>query len=189
MQNGPSFVAIRPVIGVSNHLMVAGLDEGSVEAAMRRGENSASELSNSDTYKRAARNVPEPTNFFGYLDLGLLYQRLDATLRPMLLMSAAIMPAINDYVDAAKLPAPEIITRHLTPIVSSQRYKGGGYIAESVGPITLNQSGIGVGLLTAVGALGYQRGMPSGLNPWSLGSSVPSQQTTPAPSPSPNGTP
>jgi len=189
MQNGPTFVAIRPVIAVSNHLMVAGLDEGSVEAALRRGENSASELSNSDTYKRAARNVAEPTNFFGYLDLGLLYQRLDATLRPMLLMSAAFMPAINDYVDAAKLPAPEIITRHLTPIVSSQRYKDGGYIAESVGPITLNQSGIGVGLLTAVGALGYQRGMPRGLNPWSLGSSVPSQQTTPAPSPNPNGTP
>ena len=169
--------------------MIVGLDSISVEAAVDRSTKSSSALENSSGYKVAARAVPAPTDAFVYIDTALLYTRLDAALRPMLLMSAAFMPAINDYVDAAKLPAPEIITRHLTPIVSSQRYKDGGYIAESVGPITLNQSGIGVGLLTAVGALGYQRGMPSGLNPWSLGSSVPSQQTTPVPSASPSGTP
>src|SRR5207248_10575157 len=78
--------------------------EGSVEAALRRGENSASELSNSDTYKRAARNVAEPTNFFGYLDLGLLYQRLDATLRPMLLMSAAFMPRSEEHTSELQSP-------------------------------------------------------------------------------------
>jgi hypothetical protein len=189
MQTGPSFIAIRPAIAVSNQLMVAGSDDTSVEAAVRRSENSTSEFSNSETYKSAARSVPPPANFFAFLDLGLLYSRLDATLRPMLLMSAAFMPAINDYVDVGKLPAAEIVARHLTPIVSSQRYKGNGYVAESVGPITLNQSGIGIALLAGMGALGYQRGMAGGLNPWSWSPSLAPQQVAPTPSPTPRGTP
>ena len=70
-----------------------------------------------------------------YLDLGLLYGRLDAALRPMLLMGAAFMPAMNDYVEIGKLPDPETIKRHLSPIVSSQRYDQNGYAAESIGPL------------------------------------------------------
>jgi hypothetical protein len=189
MQTGPSFLAIRPVIAVSNRVMAAGFDEASIEAAMRRGEGSASELSKSETYRRAARTVPPPTNFFGYFDVGLLYSRLDATLRPMLLMSAAFMPSMNDYVDVSKLPAAEIVTRHLTPIVSSQQYKGNGYVAESIGPITLNQSGIGVGLLGGLGALGYQRGVMGGFNPWNLGGPIPPPRAAPTPVPTPSGTP
>jgi hypothetical protein len=189
MQAGPSFVAIRPVIAVSNRVMIAGLDKTTVEAAVHRSETSPSGLAQSDRYKRAARSVPAPTNFFGYIDLGLLYTRLDATLKPMLFMSAAFMPAINDYVDVSKLPAAQIVTRHLTPIVSSQQYKGNGYVAESIGPLTLNQSGIGVGLLTGLGAMGYQRGAASGGNLWNLHSPIPPQQATPTPSPTPQVTP
>ena len=48
----------------------------------------------------------------------------------MLLMSAAFMPAISDYVDVGKLPPPETVTKHLSPIVSSQRYEGDGYVTE-----------------------------------------------------------
>jgi hypothetical protein len=76
----------------------------------------------------------------------LLYSRLDAALRPMLLMSAAFMPAISDYVDVGKLPAPEIVTKHLSPIVSSQRYEGDGYVTESVGPVSLSEVAIVIGL-------------------------------------------
>jgi hypothetical protein len=189
MQTVFSFVAVRPTVGLSNRIAVAGLDTASVEAGIRRSANPTSEFSNSETYKRAARSVPTPTNFFAYVDLGLLYSRLDATLRPMLLMSAAFMPWMNDYVDLGKLPAAEIVTKHLSPIVSSHRYHGNGYIAESVGPITLNQSGIGIGLLAGMGALGYQRGMAGGLNPWSWSPSLAPQQVTPTPSPTPRGTP
>jgi hypothetical protein len=90
--------------------------------------------------------VPPPTNAFVYVDTALLYTRLDAALRPMLLMSAAFMPAISDYVDVTKLPQPELVAKHLSPIVSSQRYDGEGYVTESVGPITLSEAAIGIGL-------------------------------------------
>jgi hypothetical protein len=70
----------------------------------------------------------------------------------MLLMSAAFMPAISDYVDVGKLPPPEIVTKHLSPIVSSQRYEGGGYVTESTGPVTLD---LGLGLPAVVWALSH----------------------------------
>jgi hypothetical protein len=182
LQTTPYLLAIRPTVAVSNRVMVTGLDDASVEAAMRGSENPTSKLSNSDTYKGVARSVPAPTNFFAYVDTGLFYTRLDDTLRPMLLMSAAFMPWMNEYVDVNKLPPPEIVTKHLSPIVSSQRYHGNGYVAESVGPITLNQSGIGVGLLGGIGALGYKHGIGGGLSPWGLLAPPPS-------TPGPSGTP
>ena len=157
MQSRASFLAITPTIALSNRIMVAGIDPASVEAAMKHDRNANSDLSNSQLYKAAVRSVPAPTNFFTYVDVALLYGRLDTTLRPMLIMSAAFIPAIGDYVDVSKLPAPEIVTRHLSPIVSSQRYDRDGYVAESVGPITLNQATVGFGLAAAFWAISRQQ--------------------------------
>ena len=66
----------------------------------------------------------------------------------MLLMAAAFMPAIARSVDLGKLPSPEVITKHLSPIVSSQRYDRNGYVAESLGPITLDQAAISLAILS-----------------------------------------
>jgi hypothetical protein len=155
-----AWFANAPTIALSNRILVAGLDSVSVEAAIKRTQSSASDLSNSRAYQAAARAVPAPTSFFAYIDTALLYSRLDAALRPMLVMSAAFMPAISDYVDAAKLPAPELVTKHLSPIVSSQRYDGDGYVVESVGPITLNQAAIGLGLPAIFWTIAQQQKNP-----------------------------
>jgi hypothetical protein len=147
MQTPASLIAISPTIALSNRLVVAGLDTPSVEAAINRAENggNSSSLSNSVNYRSAASALPQPTNFFGYVDTALLYSRLDASLRPLLLMSAAFMPAMSNTVDVTKLPPQEVVTKHLSPIVSSQRYDRDGYVAESVGPVTLNQAALGLG--------------------------------------------
>jgi len=161
MATPASLFAITPTIALSDHMMVAGLDSVSVEAAMKRNRSelgrrsAASGLSNSEAYKTAAHSVPAPTHLFAYIDTALLYSRLDAALRPMLLMSAAFMPAISDYVNVGKLPEPKVVTRHLSPIVSSQRYDGDGYVAESVGPVTLNQAAIGIGWPAIFWAIGH----------------------------------
>jgi len=137
-----NLVAATPTIAFSNRTLVAGLDPTWVEAAMTRAQRSSSDLASSAPYKSAARALPAPTNFFAYVDMPLLYSRLDASVRPLLLMGAAFMPAISDHIDVNKLPPPEAVTKHLSPIVSSQRYQGGGYLSESIGPITLNQAAI-----------------------------------------------
>jgi hypothetical protein len=140
MQSPVALFAITPTIAISNEQMIIGLDSVSVEAAMTRsqsGARSTTALSDSSTYKTASRSVPAPTTAFVYIDTALLYSRLDAALRPMLLMSAAFMPAIGEYVDVTKVPPTEVVTRHLTPIVLSQRYERDGYVTESTGPISL----------------------------------------------------
>jgi hypothetical protein len=141
-----NLIAATPTIAFSNKTLVAGLDPTWVETAMTRTQRSSSELASSASYKSAACALPAPTNFFAYVDMPLFYSRLDAALRPLLLMSAAFMPAISDHIDVNKLPAPEVVTKHLSPIVSSQRYEGDGYVSESIGPITLNQAVIILGV-------------------------------------------
>jgi hypothetical protein len=148
MQSPIALFAITPTIAVSNRQMIIGLDSVSVEATMSRSETGASSsksasLADSTTYKSAANSVLSPTTGFVYIDAALLYSRLDAALRPMLLMSAAFMPAMSDYVDVTKLPPAEIVTKHLSPIVLAQRYERDGYVTESVGPVTLD---IGIAL-------------------------------------------
>src|SRR5581483_9646090 len=133
-----------------------------------------SELANSPTYKAAERLLPAPTNFFSYVDTALLYSRLDASLRPMLLMAAAFMPAIARSVDLGKVPSPEVITKHLSPIVSSQRYDRDGYVAESIEPITLDQAAIVLAVLCSIGTATRQQGT-------GLGSFVLSPNRTPQP--------
>jgi hypothetical protein len=174
-QSGVSLVTITPTIGLSDRMLIAGLDPTSVEEAMKRARSGASELAESQTYKGADRLLPPPTNFFAYIDAAQLYSRLDASLRPMLLMAAAFVPAVAGSIDPTKLPAPEVITKHLSPIVSSQRYDRDGYLAESIGPITLDQLGIGVAIFSSFGAAAARQ----------TGFGLPSTLSSPSPSPSP----
>ena len=176
-QSAASFVAITPTIALSDRNLIGGLDPTSVEEAMKRAGGASSELAESPTYKGADRLLPAPTNFFAYIDTVQLYSRLDASLRPMLLMAAAFVPAVAGSIDPGKLPAPEVITKHLSPIVSSQRYDGDGYMAESIGPITLDQLGIGIAIFSSFGAAAARQtglGTPAKVIPMA-----------PAPSPTP----
>jgi hypothetical protein len=90
-------------------------------------------------------------------------------------MAAAFVPAVAGSIDPTKVPTAEVITKHLSPIVSSQRYDGDGYMAESIGPITLDQLGIGVAIFSSFGAAAARH----------VGLSAPAAVFPPAPRPSP----
>ena len=141
-----SLFAISPTIALSERLLVAGLDAGSVDVAIARSQSGGTGLAASPTYRSAARNLPEPTASFGYVDTALLYSRLDASLRPLLVMSAAFVPTLSRYFDPAKLPPATAVTKHLSPIVSSQRHVADGYVAESIGPVTTNDAAVTLAL-------------------------------------------
>jgi hypothetical protein len=140
IESSRAVFAINPTIGLSDRLFVAGLEQAAVEAAMKRSQNSSVSLAGSPSYKTAARTVPAPTESFAYVDVALLYSRLDAAVRPLLMLGAAFLPAIANDVDVAKLPPPQAVTKHLSPIVWSQRYDHDGYVTESVGPVTANEA-------------------------------------------------
>jgi hypothetical protein len=112
-------------------------------------------LDRSPNFRNAAKLVPSPQQMFTYVDLGALYSRLDATLRPILQMSAAFVPSMTEHVDPAKLPPAEIVARHLSPVVAAQSYTGNGYRSESVGPITIGQTA-GVAVAAWVGTMAFK---------------------------------
>ncbi|HEV2841936.1 MAG TPA: hypothetical protein VGW39_11465 [Chthoniobacterales bacterium] len=186
-RTGGQLFSFSPTLGLSDRMLVAGADAASVEAAMKRSTGS-SELAASKNFTHAERVVPAAQQAFAYIDPALIYTRVDATLRPMLFMGAAFLPGIADTVDLNKLPAPETITKHLSPIVMSQRYDGDGYISESVGPVTVYQTIVGVAGLGGTAAALYRR-QTSGASNSSRPPAIWSPPSSPLPAPSPLASP
>ena len=159
--SGGQLFSFSPTIGLSNEMLVAGVDTRSVEAALKRAASGNPGLSASKTFQDAERTLPRPDQAFVYLDPALLYARFDARLRPMLVMGAAFMPGIADTVDLSKLPDPEIVMRHLSPVVMSQRYQQDGYETESIGPVPLYPTILGA----VISWTGIYRGLELGGRP------------------------
>jgi hypothetical protein len=174
---GMQMLAISPTIGLSDRMLIAGLGEQSVEDAIARATAAGPGLAAIYDFKEAETQVPAAKQGFGYVDTTLLYTRLDAALRPMLLMSAAFVPAIRDAVDLSKLPPAEVITKHLSPIVMSQTYAGDGYVTESVGPVTFTQLAGGVAVISIGAAMFYHQQAPNGLLAQPLLNNLPTVQT------------
>jgi len=156
-QSSGMFFSFAPTLALSDRMLFAGTDQESVAAAMRRSGNKNSELAAAKDFQNAERAVPAAKQAFTYIDPALLYARIDAVLRPMLFMSAAFLPGLRDTVDFDKLPAAEVITKHLSPIVMSQRYDGDGYVSESIGPVTAYQTMIGAAALGTAATMFYHR--------------------------------
>ena len=196
-QNGATFysaqpfgglVPIHPAIAVSEKFMCAGSDAELVEKAFARGTQLAGELEKSATFHDASIRVPVADSAFNYVDARLLYERIDAAARPLLLMGATFYPALGQTVDLAKLPPPEVIGKHLSPIVMSQRYDDDGYVTESIGPITFREATVGV-----AGAVGgmfiyFREGLKAGA-PWQNSAPDPSPTPDDLPDPSPTPSP
>jgi hypothetical protein len=178
---GLALFSFSPTIGLSDRMLVLGMESGSVEAAIKHGATGSSELGATRNFQNAERAVPTAQHSFVYLDPALVYARFDASLRPLLAMGAAFLPAFSDTVDVSKLPSAEIVARHLGPTVMSQSYRGDGYVAESVGSVPLYQTLIGA--ITAAAILQHQ------MNADPTQTQGPVPITPPSISPTPTGSP
>ncbi|MDQ6765466.1 MAG: hypothetical protein M3Z22_05115, partial [Verrucomicrobiota bacterium] len=179
-------VPIAPTIALSDALLVAGLDADSVENAMKRAAAKAgSGVSALKAYQEAQSRVPAAKHSFTYLDTALFYTRLDAAVRPMLIMAAAFVPNISQTVDLGKLPPAEVIAKHLSPIVMSQNYESDGYRTESFGPISMYQAAVGVAVATGAGTSFLQRQLHGGPIASPAGVSQPTPPAPPAQTPVP----
>jgi len=168
-------VAVTPTLAVSDRLLVVGLDAASVDRVVTQAPP-GNGLSGSENFRAVSKLVPEPQQMFAYIDLAALYSRLDATLRPILQMSAAFVPSLSERFDPNKLPPTEVITKHLSPVVASQSYIDGGYRSESAGTITMGQAGIAAGA-AYVGAMIFQQHQQKSPSPF-----TPPASSTPSPS-------
>lgn len=179
------FVPIRPAFAISDRQLIAGTDAAAVESAITQKAAGVGELEKSAAFREAVARVPAGDSGFNYLDPGLLFSRADAALRPLLLMSATLYPALGQKVDVAKLPPADVITKHLSPIVMSQRYTGDGYLSESIGPVSFNEAALGLGGAVAGGYLYFVRGFADlyRVSPTPAPAQIPGPSASPTPSP------
>jgi hypothetical protein len=183
------WLVLRPVMALSDRFCIGGLDVTSVEEAVKRSRQAESGLAQAENYHKSAALLPNPTQFFAYVDPAQIYTRIDATVRPFLLMGAMFNAPGSNMVDLTKIPPPDAITKHLSPIVSSQYYSGKGYILESIGPLTINQAAIGLGVAGGFGAMAYHKllpagaAAPAGLVPLPKTSGLAKPAVTPSPTP------
>ena len=83
-------------------------------------------------------------------------------------------------VDLSKLPPPEVIGKHLSPIIMSQRYEEDGYVTESVGPVTFREATIGVAGAAAALFMNFEGRAESG-RPVAEWRGTPARHPTPTP--------
>lgn len=175
-QTAAGFVAITPVMALTDKAVLFGLSLDSVKSAVQSEKNPGSKLTDAPGFATAANPLVKPTGAFGYIDSKGLFEQVYGLGSKTLKMMALFNPHANDYADLSKLPATETISRHLSPIVYSQASTEDGILVESAGPVTFNDVlfAAGVGIAGSKLAAGAHASVYPG-----------NQQVAPAPSPVP----
>lgn len=139
---GGLMAMVAPCVAVNQKFILAGLSKEAVAAGLGRLEKKGPGLSSEPAFQSAEKSIVAPTGAFAYIDGKLAVERAYGLMRPLLAMSLAFNPAAAQYIDAGKLPTPEALAKPLGVTVYSQAARPDGTIAESVGPLTVNQAAI-----------------------------------------------
>jgi hypothetical protein len=212
---GMGMFSLQVTFGLTGKCVIGALNVDAVKQAAKRWDAQSAGLAGTEAYKKASALVEEPTTSFTYVDAKAVFDRVYGLFRGV--ASMGFVPHLSDYVDIAKLPQGDTISRHLGPIVASSAVTDGGLLMQSVGPVTTTQATVGTLIVVGAAALPFVEqqikgqnvtipGMP-GLSPkgpgpaqnpftspWSQGSSaIPSAPVAspapsfPAPAASPSG--
>lgn len=144
--------ALSPAVALTPKFLIVGLNAEATRALAAKTTATGAEsgtLAKSPGYTGALQTVGNPSVSLGYLDVKSTFERLYGTLRPAAMLWAGFVPNLATYVDAAKLPTTEPISKHLLPTVFSSSQTEDGFLSESTGSVTLTQ---GAGTLATAGA-------------------------------------
>jgi hypothetical protein len=140
---------------VGRQLLVAWSSSEFAELVHRLQSHNAG-LDNNAQFKAIAKLVGEQDDLFVYLDAKTGFGSLYDASRPMLVFGVALIPALNQYIDAMTFPETGEVSKHLSPIVLSRHRVAHGVVDESVGPITAYDAlALILGGAVAMGLLGH----------------------------------
>lgn len=135
----PTNPFFAPVAVLTDKQILFGLDEASTLAAAA-SKATAAPLSSRPDFQAFAPTFEAANEIFAFADSRVVFERAYNALRPIIVFGASVMPGVADIVDVTKLPASASISKHLTPMVLSQRSVEDGTLLESSGPLTFNQA-------------------------------------------------
>jgi hypothetical protein len=142
------------VFGLVDHRLLITWDESVFVEMVQRLRAKDQGLEHNDQFKETEGLVAAPSDLFLYIDAKVGFQRVYDASRPILIFGAALIPAVNRFVDVMALPEGAEIAKHLSPIVLSRHRVANGFIDESVGPVTAYEaSAFAVGSAVALGLL------------------------------------
>jgi hypothetical protein len=190
---GIGLFPLQVTLGLTGKCVIGALSVDALKQGARRYDTHGAGLEGTEGFTKAAALVEEPTTSFAYVDTKAIFGRVYGLFRGV--ASLGFVPHLSEYVDIGKLPTPETITRHLTPMVTSGSVRDGGLLMESAGPVTAPEvvvvAALGLGAAAAplveqqiqgqsvtipgfpgIGAKGSNPGQNSYISPWKKGSSV-----------------
>ena len=146
-QNGLSMYSVpafgnpfaAPTFAQTDEFLLFGLDATSVSTAAGRTAGSPT-LETAAVFPSLAASFNAANEAFVFVDSATIFERAYTALRPVIIFGATVMPDIGAYIDTAKLPQTETITKHLAPMTLAQQASGEGTLIESSGPITVIQA-------------------------------------------------
>jgi hypothetical protein len=144
---------VTPSFGLSDRFLTLTFMDHAAAARAQHPEAGASTLATAPAYQAAAGAVQPPGEAFGFLNTGGMVGRAYGAMRPVLAMSLAFNPDVAPYVDAGKLPSPDVLSKHLGATAYSKATTAKGQLTESKGPITFNQAIVGTALIYSAAAL------------------------------------
>lgn len=129
-------VVTQPTVAVSDKHMAIAINYATAVAAFKQLKSGGSgSLSQSAEFQQALKAVPAPTAGTAYIDTKKLFERLYEKLKPMAAMQLASNPQTAQWLDPAKFPKAETISKHLGPTAVVYADAPAGFILESHGPV------------------------------------------------------
>ena len=184
---------VSPTLTLTDKHLVFGLDLAEVRESAQREQAGEPNFTGGEAYKNALGMVTAPNASFVYLDSAALFERVYGTFRGFALFGAALLyPQLGDYVDLAKLPNAQTVSKHLSPTIFSQKTDEQGSLLESVGSFTLGQAAavvVGGASAAAIPVMQSQLGAPArspkpvSKTPPAAGGNPPDVTVSPTPQP------
>jgi len=140
-----------PTAIITPSFLLLGLDPDEVVRASGVKET-AGALETSAKFKPALPAYRAANEAFGFIDTAAVVGHAYNFLKPVILFGVAVNPDAAQFIDTSKLPATDVLTRHLGPLVYSQQSSPDGVLIESSGPITMNQAALLIAAGAAYGA-------------------------------------
>lgn len=149
------FTPYMPIAAAQNdRFLLFGTDAETLTQAL---EPHPKTLQDAPLFKASRGTYRLSNEAFCFIDTKTVFERAYGSLLPIVRMSAAMWPDLNNQIEVSKLPKPATIGQHLPPIVYSQNRSNDGTRLESSGPVSMSQFLLllgGVGSLTNQGLLG-----------------------------------
>jgi hypothetical protein len=130
---------LKPSMALNGQHLMFGLNPTALNAGMKqlaeKGPNLATQPGS--PYPAALKTVVPPMAMVLYIDAKTLFERLYDKIKPIVAFSLVGDPEAGKYFDAAKIPPPETISKHLAPMIVSYGAENGGWVLEGTGSIGL----------------------------------------------------